>query len=143
GKYQLTMQKVCAYRPFAQSMPPMLREEAFHLATGVVPMRRWLESAAKGDAFITPQQIQKSLNKWVPRGLEMFGDERGGDSNVRFGFKDMKNAEASDLYYEELCKMIRDINSRYLRARFPELSAEQAEQAQAQLERSPGPFRGV
>lgn len=32
GKYQLTMQKVCAYKPMADSMPPMLREEAFHLA---------------------------------------------------------------------------------------------------------------
>ena len=59
GKYQLTMQKVCAYRPFAQSMPPMLREEAFHLAAGVVPMRRWLEAAAQGDPFITPMQIQR------------------------------------------------------------------------------------
>jgi benzoyl-CoA 2,3-epoxidase subunit B len=41
GKYQLTMQKVCAYKPMADSMPPMLREEAFHLAAGVVPLRRW------------------------------------------------------------------------------------------------------
>ena len=41
GKYQLTMQKVCAYRPMADSMPPMLREEAFHLAAGVIPLRRW------------------------------------------------------------------------------------------------------
>ena len=41
GKYQLTMQKVAAYKPFAASMPPMLREEAFHLAAGVIPMRRW------------------------------------------------------------------------------------------------------
>src|SRR5881396_3256741 len=30
GKYQLTMQRICAYRPMADSMPPMLREEAFH-----------------------------------------------------------------------------------------------------------------
>ena len=32
GKYQLSMQKVCAYKPMAESMPQMLREEAFHLA---------------------------------------------------------------------------------------------------------------
>src|SRR5207249_8905355 len=43
GKYQLTMQKVCAYKPMADSMPPMLREEAFHLAAGVIPMRRWAQ----------------------------------------------------------------------------------------------------
>jgi benzoyl-CoA 2,3-dioxygenase component B len=124
GKYQLTMQKVCAYRPFAQSMPPMLREEAFHLATGVVPMRRWLESAAKGDAFITPVQIQKAINKWVPRGLEMFGDERGGDTNVKLGFKDMKNREAQTKYYDEVAKLLHDLNLRFLRARYPSRSAE-------------------
>jgi hypothetical protein len=124
-------------------MPPMLREEAFHLAAGVVPMRRWAQRAAQGDPLLSMEMIQHSLNKWVPRGLEMFGDERGGDTNVKFGFKDMKNAEASDLYFEELRRMLRDINSRYLRARFPELSADQAEQALADLERSRGVFRGV
>ncbi len=143
GKYQLTMQKVCAYKPMADSMPPMLREEAFHLAAGVVPMRRWAQRAAQDDPLLSMEMIQHSLNKWLPRGLEMFGDERGGESNIKFGFKDMKNAEASDLYYEELRKMVRDINSRYLRARFPELGAEQAEQALSDLERSRGAFRGV
>jgi 1,2-phenylacetyl-CoA epoxidase catalytic subunit len=133
GKYQLTMQKVCAYRPFAQSMPPMLREEAFHLATGVVPMRRWLEAAAQGDAFITPEQIQKSLNKWVPRGLEMFGDERGGDTNVKLGFKDMKNRDAQSKYYDEVAKLLHDLNLRFLRARYPSRSPEEIERMLATL----------
>ena len=54
GKYQLTMQKVCAYKPMADSMPPMLREEAFHLAAGVIPLRRFdqvfVRQAAHQDA---------------------------------------------------------------------------------------------
>src|SRR5258705_3150676 len=137
------MQRICANKPMADSMPPMLREEAFHLAAGVVPMRRWAQKAAQGDPFISMHMIQHSLNKWVPRGLEMFGDERGGDTNVKFGFKDMKNAEACDLYHEELRKMVRDINARFIRARFPELNAESAEQALAELERSRGSYRGV
>ena len=143
GKYQLTMQKICAYRPMADSMPPMLREEAFHLAAGVVPMRRWAQKAAQGDPMMSMEMIQHSINKWVPRGLEMFGDERGGDTNVKFGFKDMKNIDALDMYHEELRKMVRDINARFIRARFPELNAEQCEQAQAGLEQSRGAFRGV
>jgi 1,2-phenylacetyl-CoA epoxidase catalytic subunit len=98
GKYQLEMQRISAYRPFAESMPPMLREEAFHLAAGVVPMRRWMEQAAQGSVLITSEDIQKVVNKWLPRGLEMFGDERGGGTNVRYGLKPMKNAEAQDLY---------------------------------------------
>ncbi len=133
GKYQLTMQKVCAYRPFAQSMAPMLREEAFHLATGVVPMRRWLEAAAQGDGFITPKQIQQSLNKWIPRGLEMFGDERGGEKNMKLGFKDMKNGEAQLKYWNEVAKLLHDLNLRFLRARFPTRSPADVERILATI----------
>src|SRR5262244_2504531 len=61
GKYQLTMQKVCAYKPMADSMPQMLREEAFHLAAGVIPMRRWAQRAAQGDPLVTMTTIQKSV----------------------------------------------------------------------------------
>jgi benzoyl-CoA 2,3-dioxygenase component B len=143
GKYQLTMQKVCAYKPMADSMAPMLREEAFHLAAGVIPLRRWARRAAEGDPFITMPAIQKSINKWFPRGLEMFGDERGGDTNVRFGFKDLKNREAQELYIEEVRRMIRDINLRFLRARFPGDSPEKVERVLDQLERERGSHEGV
>src|SRR5437867_8005088 len=78
GKYQLTMQKISAYRPYAASMPPMLREEAFHLAAGVLPMRRWVEQIAAGQSTIGMDTLQKAIAKWYARGLEMFGDERGG-----------------------------------------------------------------
>ncbi|MBI2984118.1 MAG: phenylacetate-CoA oxygenase subunit PaaI [Candidatus Kerfeldbacteria bacterium] len=129
GKYQLTMQKVCAYKPFADSMPPMLREEAFHLAAGVVPLRRWVKRAAKGDSLNTMEAVQRAIAKWYPRGLEMFGDERGGKTNVGYGFKDMENRPAQDLYIAELERMLRDLNIRFIRARHPEWSAEQAELA--------------
>jgi 1,2-phenylacetyl-CoA epoxidase catalytic subunit len=122
GKYQLQMQKISAYQPMAESMPQMLREEAFHLAAGVVPMRRWATAAAKGESFVTMEVLQKTLNKWVPRGLEMFGDERGGASNVRMGLKPMKNAEAQQAYYKEVEKLVRDLNLRYLRARVENLN---------------------
>jgi len=127
GKYQLSMQKVSAYSPMAESMPQMLREEAFHLATGVVPLRRWMEQAAGGDVYVTVAMIQKVLNKWLARGLEMFGDERGGATNVRYGLKPMKNAEAQDQYYEEVRKVVADLNMRYVRARCAELSHGEAE----------------
>jgi len=143
GKYQLTMQKVCAYKPMADSMPPMLREEAFHLAAGVIPMRRWAQRAAQGDPFITMAAVQHAINKWYPRGLEMFGDERGGDTNIKFGFKDLKNREAQDQYIEEVRRMIRDINLRFIRARFPADTPEQADQALADLERTRGIHHGV
>jgi len=143
GKYQLTMQKVCAYKPFADSMPPMLREEAFHLAAGVIPLRRWAKRAAAGDPFVTMQVIQKSINKWFPRALEMFGDERGGDTNLKFGFKDMKNREAQDEYIDEVRRMVRDINARFLRARFTGYTPDRVEQVLDELERSHGRHQGV
>lgn len=127
GKYQLTLQQVSAYKPMAESMPPMLREEAFHLAAGVVPMRRWVQDAAKGEMFITMSTLQRVINKWLPRGVEMFGDERGGASNVRMGLKPLKNSEAQGQYHAEVSKLIHDLNQRYVRARCPELSRADAD----------------
>ena len=143
GKYQLSMQRVCSYKPFAQSMPPMLREEAFHLAAGVIPMRRWVQRAAQGSPLITMAAIQKSIHKWLPRGLEMFGHEKGGDSNLRFGFKNMRNAEAQQQYYDEVKRMIADLNTRYIRARLPRLAPEEAESLVARLLCERGRHDGV
>ncbi|HVT57068.1 MAG TPA: Phenylacetic acid catabolic protein [Thermoanaerobaculia bacterium] len=133
GKYQLSMQRQSAYQPMAESMPQMLREEAFHLAAGVVPMRRWVTAAARGEGFLSVEMLQRAINKWLPRGLEMFGDERGGGTNLRYGLKPMKNAEAQQLYREEVDKLVRDLNLRYLRARLPELSHAAAADALARL----------
>lgn len=136
GKYQLTMQKVNAYAPMAASMPPMLREEAFHLAAGVIPMRRWVEAAATDrNATLDVPSIQKMVNKWFPRGLEMFGDERGGQTNVKLGLKDKANREAQDLYIAECEKMLDDINVRYVRAKLSHLSRDDADAAFARITR--------
>jgi 1,2-phenylacetyl-CoA epoxidase catalytic subunit len=143
GKYQLAMQKISAYQPMAESMPQMLREEAFHLATGVVPLRRWVVKAAHGSPMITMEVIQKHFNKWVPRALEMFGDERGGSKNVRWGLKPMVNREAQEQYYHEVEKVVRDLNMRYLRARLPRLDLAAAEAALDRLTREGGSFEGV
>jgi 1,2-phenylacetyl-CoA epoxidase catalytic subunit len=143
GKYQLAMQRVCSYKPFAQSMPPMLREEAFHLAAGVVPLRRWVQRAAQGYELVSMDAIQRSLNKWVPRGLEMFGHEKGGESNIRFGFKNLKNAEAQSQYHDELQKVVTDLNTRYVRARLARLSPDEAEQLVERLLADRSTFEGI
>jgi len=122
GKYQLAMQKVSAYKPMAESMPQMLREEAFHLLAGVVPLRRWMEAAARGSIYVTAKDVEKAINKWLPRGLEMFGAERGGGTNVKCGLKPMKDAEAQEQYrarnpkslalHEEACAALPGGNTR-------------------------------
>lgn len=127
GKYQLTMQKVCAYKPYAASMPPMLKEEAFHLASGVMPLRRWVERAAKGDPYITMDAIQRAAAKWLPRGLEMFGMESGGQNIVRMGIKDLTNAEAIDAYVKECDQMLGDLNRRFVRTRMLEKTPDEVD----------------
>ncbi len=143
GKYQLAMQQISAYKPMAESMPPMLREEAFHLATGVIPLRRWIEEAARGEVYVTVSMIQKALNKWLPRGLEMFGDERGGATNIKLGFKDKTNLEACEEYLREVDKLIEGLNKRYLQARFPELSKSEVETAVREVTEEGTRFRGL
>ncbi len=108
GKFQLTMQKIFAYRPMAQSMPPMLQEESFHMACGVNPLRKIATQAADEKGGYSIQDVQRHINKWYPRGLEMFGTETGGTTNVDYGFKDLKNSDAVDAYIQEVQDLVID-----------------------------------
>jgi hypothetical protein len=63
----------------------------------------------------------------------MFGDERGGQTNVKYGLKDMANREAQDMYVEECQRMLDDLNERYVRGRFPGLSRDEAEERFARI----------
>jgi hypothetical protein len=142
GKYQLTMQKVCAYKPMADSMPPMLREEAFHLAAGVIPMRRFAERAAKGDPLANMKLVQQSVNKWFPRGLEMFGDERGGQKNIQFGSRTSRTARPSPVHRGGAQDDPR--HQRAVRARaLPRLRPEKGTPVIDELERTRGAHQGL
>ncbi|HXX93687.1 MAG TPA: hypothetical protein VEN81_08630 [Planctomycetota bacterium] len=127
GKYQLEMQLTFSYAPMARSMGPMLYEEAFHMASGVNPLRQWAAEAARGEGNVSTDMIQKHLNKWVPRGLEMFGDERGGRTVIDFGFKDRLNQEAMDQYAQELkVELVDSLNYEVLKIFDPEIARDQA-----------------
>ena len=135
GKYQLTMQKVFAYAPMARSMGPMLREEAFHLASGVNPLKKWIADATHDRGNVSVENIQQHLNKWIPRGLEMFGDERGGNSNVDMGLKSMANDEASRKYYLEIGQQVIEVlNRTMVKARAPKLSPPEVRKCVEEIE---------
>tara|TARA_B100002003_G_C14102219_1_gene530129 strand:- start:128 stop:1309 length:1182 start_codon:yes stop_codon:yes gene_type:complete len=135
GKYQLTMQKVFAYAPMARSMSPMLREEAFHLASGVNPLKMWVADATQDRGNVSLENIQQHLNKWIPRGLEMFGDERGGNSNVELGLKSMANDESSGKYHAEVGREVIDVLNRSLvKARAPKLSSAEIRKCVEEIE---------
>lgn len=121
GKYQLSMQKVFSYAPMAQSMQPMLQEESFHLVTGHDLLRDMAASAAIDNGHWSLSEIQKRINAWYPRAIEMFGSPDGGQANVAFGFKDRLNGESLDAYTTEVARLIRRINIGILQARYPDL----------------------
>ncbi len=110
GKYQLDMQTVFCYAPMARSMVPMLVEEAFHLGHGRKSVRQIVVMAANQQGSFSVGDVQQHLNKWLPRGLEMFGSESGGGTNVEFGFKSKTNVVAQSEYYDEIKDYVRDWN---------------------------------
>jgi 1,2-phenylacetyl-CoA epoxidase catalytic subunit len=127
GKYQLEMQLTFSYAPMARSMGPMLYEEAFHMASGVNPLRQWAAEAARGEGNVSTEMIQKHINKWVPRGLEMFGDERGGKTVLEFGFKDRVNKDAVEQYAEEIkVEVVDSLNFEVLKVFDPSVTRDAA-----------------
>lgn len=75
GKYQLGMLQQSAFHPLAASMGPMLKEEAFHLGTGVTGLKRVLQ------AHVIPTPIlQKYVNWWITAAYDCFGKEESGSA---------------------------------------------------------------
>jgi benzoyl-CoA 2,3-epoxidase subunit B len=68
GKFQLAMLSHSAFAPLAQSTGPMLREESFHMGTGITGLRRIAQ------ANVIPASLQqKYYNKWISGSLDLFG----------------------------------------------------------------------
>jgi len=143
GKYQLEMQQVFSYAPMARSMGPMLQEEAFHLGSGRKLLKEIGQMAARGEGDYSVEDMQRALNLWTPRGLEMFGNEHGGETAMTFGFKDKTNGVAQSEYYEEVRGVIRNTNVAMVQERIPNISREDAHALIDEIERSGDPSRGI
>ena len=136
GKYQLEMQQVFSYAPMARSMGPMLQEEAFHLGSGRKLLKEIGQMAARGEGEYGVLDIQRALNLWYPRGLEMFGNEHGGETAVTFGFKDKTNGTAQSEYVEEVRGVVRNVNVAMVQELLPGRSREEAHLLIDEIERS-------
>jgi len=143
GKYQLEMQQVFSYAPMARSMGPMLQEEAFHLGSGRSLLKEMGQMAARGEGDYSIEDIQRALNLWVPRGLEMFGNEKGGETAMTFGFKDKTNGTAQGEYYEEVKGVIRNVNVAMIQERVAGISRQDAHSIIDEVERSGDTTRGI
>lgn len=106
GKYQLDMQKVFSYAPMARSMGPMYSEEGYHIGSGRNFLKELAVTATEGSGKYSINDIQRALNVWYPRGIEMFGNERGGETSIAFGFKDRNNLTAQSGYSQECTEVV-------------------------------------
>jgi benzoyl-CoA 2,3-dioxygenase component B len=143
GKYQLDMQQVFSYAPMARSMGPMLQEEAFHLGSGRKLLKEISQMAARGEGDYSMDDVQRALNLWFPRGLEMFGNEHGGETAVTFGFKDKTNGTAQTEYIEEVRGVVRNVNVAIVQERIPSASREEAHALIDEIERSRDPKSAI
>jgi hypothetical protein len=117
GKFQLEMQHHFLYGPMALSMPWMrFLEESYHLAAGETLMKAIAVAGILDGGNFGVEDLQKTLNMWFPRGLEMFGSELGGDL-VKGVFKTLKNAEAQKIYIDEVLGKLKDVNLAIIQAK--------------------------
>jgi 1,2-phenylacetyl-CoA epoxidase catalytic subunit len=143
GKYQLEMQQVFSYAPMARSMGPMLQEEAFHLGSGRKLLKEIGQMAARGEGDYSIADVQRALNLWYPRGLEMFGNEHGGETAVTFGFKDKTNGTAQSEYIEEVLGVVRNVNVAIVQELLPGRSREEAHALIDEIEQSGDVKQGI
>src|SRR5436190_9167835 len=143
GKYQLEMQKVFSYAPMARSMGPMLSEEGFHIGSGRGFLKDLAVGATSDSGRYSIEDIQRSVNMWVPRGLEMFGNERGGDTAVAFGFKDRNNGTAQSEYYSEVREVLELVNVAVVQAKVKEITAPDARSLVREVQDTGETIRGI
>lgn len=143
GKYQLEMQKVFSYAPMARSMGPMLSEEGFHIGSGRGFLRDLAVAAHTDGGRYSIEEIQRVLNVWVPRGVEMFGNERGGETAVAFGFKDRNNGTAQSEYYNEVREVLELVNVAVVQCKIKETPAPEARTIVREVQDTGEPIKGV
>ncbi len=143
GKYQLEMQKVFSYAPMARSMSPMLSEEGYHIGSGRGFLKELAIGATTDKGRYSIGDIQKALNAWIPRGLEMFGNERGGETAVAFGFKDRNNGTAQGEYYSEVREVLELINVEIARTKVKDMSAPDARSLVREVQDTGEAIKGV
>src|SRR5579872_7496060 len=122
GKFQLTMLSHSAFAPLARSMVPMLREESFHMGTGISGLKRIAQAA------VIPVSLQqKYYNKWISGSMDLFGTDRSRSARWAYvwGIKgrddEGRTDEPADLealnerarahFYAEICKTVDQVNA--------------------------------
>ncbi len=121
GKYQLTMLSHSGFAPLARSMGPMLKEESFHMGTGISGLRRIAQ------AGVIPVALQqKYYNKWASGALDLFGTDNSSSAQWAYAWgikgrvdedqagavdREHLNERARSQYYDEIVKTVERVNA--------------------------------
>lgn len=143
GKYQLEMQKVFSYAPMARSIGPILSEEGFHIGSGRGFLRELAIAATNDKGRYSIDDIQRTLNLWITRGIEMFGHEHGGETSIAFGFKDRNNRTAQTEYYNEVREIVTGVNVGIVQAKIRDLPPADARPLIREVQEHDTTIRGV
>ena len=103
GRYQLEEFVGCSYAPLHRLLPDVLREEEGHIDYGA---NKTAEFAAKGGE--SRGRIQKVLNYWYPKALDMFGrsESKRSERYCYWGIKRRANTQARAEYLREVNPLI-------------------------------------
>lgn len=100
-------------------------------------------AATRGQGIYSLEDIQRAINKWYPRGLEMFGNERSGETAVAFGFKPKTNGQAQAEYIAEVEGIIEGVNIAIVRVHHPTMSPDEARSLIREVQHSGEARRGI
>jgi ring-1,2-phenylacetyl-CoA epoxidase subunit PaaA len=103
GRFQLEEFLDCSYLPLQRVLPDILKEEMAHIGFGTNQTAEWAE---QGDE--SRERIQKSLDFWYVKALDMFGRSDSDRSNryVHWGLKRRSNTQARWEFKKEVDPLI-------------------------------------
>jgi ring-1,2-phenylacetyl-CoA epoxidase subunit PaaA len=106
GRYQLEEFLECSYLPLQRVLPEILKEEIGHIGFGT---NRTAELASKDQE--TGERVQRSINFWYIKALDMFGRSDSGRSNryCYWGLKRRSNSQARWEFKKEVDPIIQEM----------------------------------
>ncbi len=107
GLYQLKSFEECSYAPLARAMPLMIHEEKLHYGFGYQSLKRVVENPKFGGK----EEAQAAVNKWYPRGLDMFGHAQSDTSKLvmELGLKRWSNEEMRQMFIRDVAPLIKKL----------------------------------
>jgi len=99
--FQLLAFEDSSFGPLSRIIPTMMMEEEFHINFGYTGIKKLVEEGKRDLA-------QALINKWFPRGLDMFGHSKSItiDLAYKYGIKKMRNDEMRQLYIKDIKELI-------------------------------------